>query len=46
MNNIYFAWKCPTCNFIITDVEMQSYRYDFGCPVCGCSFTLFIFCDL
>lgn len=28
------AWECPECNYIITDVEYQALRFDYGCPRC------------
>lgn len=36
-------WRCHgyKCAFIMTDIEMQSHRYDVGCPKCGCSFKFF-----
>ena len=36
------TWKCPTCGYIITDTEMQAFKFDYGCQRCGLSFSNFI----
>lgn len=40
------TWRCPNpnCKYIITDTEMQAFRYDVGCPKCKTPLKKFIFC--
>lgn len=33
--------ECPLCGYIISEKEMASVRYDYGCPRCGNSFQEF-----
>jgi rubredoxin len=28
-------WECPNCGWIISDDEMQTARYNYGCKYCG-----------
>jgi len=41
MNFSFDAWECPRCGFMISDVELQHVRFDFGCPRCKMSFGQF-----
>lgn len=25
-------WKCPSCGYLMTDIEFKSVAFDFGCP--------------
>lgn len=34
------VWEC-NCGYIVTDVEMMAFRFDYGCPQCGRSFGTF-----
>ena len=36
------TWICPFCGWIITDIELQQCRYDYGCPRCKIKFAKFI----
>lgn len=35
-------WECPRCGYLIVDVLLQMARYDYGCPTCHTSFSLFV----
>lgn len=39
-------WKCPKCNHVITNIEMQHARYNYPCPRCSlsrlCDFILIV----
>lgn len=37
----FTIWKCPYCKHIIHDAEYQSFRYNIGCPQCGCPLAKF-----
>lgn len=55
MSEEKIEWKCTgvvrgnQCNYIISDLEMKSHRFDLGCPRCGCKFRDFtsvvVVCD-
>ena len=42
------TWKCvgmykgSWCNYLITDIEIKSHRFDLGCPRCKTAFSDFI----
>jgi len=36
------TWQCPKCGFLISDVQLQSARFDYGCPRCKTSFGEFV----
>jgi rubrerythrin len=31
---IEVLWKCPICGYVLTDIQMQSFTFDVGCPRC------------
>ena len=37
------VWQCPYCKYVVTDTEMQYFRYNYGCPRCFTSFAEFVF---
>jgi len=34
-------WDCFDCGLRVTDLEMQSFKHDYGCPKCGNTFGRF-----
>jgi hypothetical protein len=38
----FVHWVCPTCGWIISDVELQASRYDYGCSRCKTAYAHFL----
>lgn len=34
-------WKCQNCGYLVIDIQMQAFKYDYGCPRCEASFSEF-----
>ena len=37
-------WECPSCEYLISNDEFQTFEYNYGCPRCGRSFARFSYC--
>jgi DNA-directed RNA polymerase subunit RPC12/RpoP len=35
-------WECPYCGNIVSGLQLQSFRYDYGCLRCGTPFVHFL----
>jgi phage FluMu protein Com len=31
------AYRCPTCNYLVSEVQVKNIRFDFFCPRCKMS---------
>ena len=36
------TWQCPKCGYLVTDVHLQSARFDYGCSRCKTPYGEFI----
>lgn len=42
MSKRSYVYKCPTCSFVMSELQMASMRFDLGCPECRTSFSVFL----
>jgi len=41
VEGIVDVWECPECGYLITNIEYESVRFDYGCPVCHASLLIY-----